>query len=199
MSNTGKFISITAIVVLLAVAIDLFLKYSKVKDRNLFLENDNHRLRKYLLERYDGPKTVVVSEIDMLIREFKSIGANKTVVSLVRAKELYSDGHQEEAIKKLVVIIENKLKGKLDEVKDSEYLSLSDKKKKFIGIKWLIDRAKTIKYFDDFEYSLAIAATQIRHGESHQEGFKEEEIKGEISFFGCVEIIRKFRPSLLIS
>jgi hypothetical protein len=95
----------------------------------------------------------------------------------------------------LIVIIENKLKSKFEKEEDSWFVSLSDKNKRFVNISKLFNRAKEIGFFDELHFSIATAAVNIRHGESHQEGFKDEKTRVQLSMLGTIEIIGNLVPT----
>lgn len=185
---------IVGFMVIIGGIIYLIFENLKLKKRVIVIEDDRLRIQRILLEKYsnDGSDEVVVKEIDVLI--FLYTGNKKVVANLKRAKELCLEGHREESVRKLVVAIENLLKDKLEMENDTWYQPLSDKKKKFVKLNDLFNRAKTIGLFNDLEHSLAISAAGIRNGESHQVGYEAEDSKNFIGIFGSIEIIKKLQP-----
>lgn len=185
---------IAGVLIVVGGIVYLIVQNVKLNKRVVFLEDDRLRIQRLLLEKYnhDGSTEAVVKEIDVLLTVYKS---NKRVIAnLTRAKELCVEGHREESVRKLVVTIENLLKDKLEETNDAWYLPLPEKKKKFVKLQELFNRAKAIGLFNDLEHSLAISAAGIRNGESHQVGYQAEDSKNFIGIFGSIEIIKKLQP-----
>lgn len=195
MNNFAKITLVVALVFIIGIALDQFIKKTKLEERNRYLENNNHRLRKLLLEKYGYEPSVVMNEIDHIIAEFERSGRAETVKSLQESQQLYRVGFKEQSIKQLMVIIENRLKEKLEAKKDSWFFEFKEKERRFLGLKALINRAKEIQLFNEFEYSVAVEAINVRNGVSHHEGFEQPEMKNEINFYGCVELLKKFVPN----
>jgi len=161
------------------------------------LESNHLRLQSFLFDKYgDSEKIkenhIVEGEISTLIKSYSD--HPETVHTLYRVRELYSQGNFEEAIRKLVVIIENKMKLKLERDKDSWYLGLSDNKKRYLKFDRLIKRAKDLEWFDDLQLSVLNSSINIRHRESHQEGFKSGPTQAQICVLGSIEIIGVIAP-----
>lgn len=199
MGEMNKATKITLIVtglIIIGGIIYLIVEFNKQKKRIAFLENDRLRLQKFLFDKYENSDDTVAKEINILISEYSNTNA-ETVKSLDRAKKLYTEGHKEESIRKLAVIIENKLKAKFENDKDEWFLEFKENKRKHIGLSALLERAKKLNLFNDLEYSLGISIAGIRNNESHKEGYFEEKNKSFIGIFGCIEIIKKLKQSSL--
>lgn len=196
MKKQEKIILIVNCVLIVGIIVYLVVRYRKSQEQILLLESENLRLQKIIFLKYqteDGKieKSVVEKEIEILISTFK-VYSPETVMNLKRAQQLFREGHGEEAVKKLVVVIENKLKEVLKN--DSWFSKLSEKRKKFVNISDLIKRAKEISIFDDVHSSVVHLAVDIRNGESHREGFKDLETKVQIGILGSIEAIKKLVP-----
>lgn len=194
MNQTLKTILIIFGTLMVVGVIYIIFKNHKLNKRLSLLESDRLRLQKFLFEKYGESQHVIYKEIDTLISENKGVNPN-TTKNLIRAKELCEEGYLEEGVRKLVVVIENQLKFKFELDKDEWFISLSDKKKRFVGLAVLINRALKVNIIDNLEHSLAMTAMDIRHGESHKEGFEDTESRNHLSILGSIEIIKKITPS----
>ena len=157
------------------------------------LEKDRLRLQKILFQKYGNSPAVVVNEISRLIEQYNGIHP-ETVINLSRARDLYLQGHGEEAVKKLVVIIENKLKLRFEQEEDSWFNSLSPSKKRYVKFDALFNRAKEISLFNELQFSIAQTAVTVRNGESHREGYQDEQKRIQICILGSIEIIGLLVP-----
>lgn len=186
----GLFITIIGLIIY------LLLKTKSQGERINELEKDRLRLQKFLFQKYGNSPTVAVSEINRLIEQYNDIHP-ETVMNLSRARDLYLQGYGEEAVKKLVVIIENKLKLKFEQEQDGWFNSLSPSKKRFVKFEALFNRAKEISLFNELQFSIAHTAVKVRNGESHHEGYQDEQKRIQICILGSIEIIDLLVPKTI--
>jgi hypothetical protein len=197
--NSKQKIALSVLIATVVGIILYLLLKTRSQDRRIAeLEDDNLRLQKILFEKYGHTPDIAIKEIDILIQQFQTTHP-ETVANLIRAKNLYLQGHGEEAVKKLVVILENKLKLKFESENDSWFTTLTERKKKFIKFDDLFKRAKEINLFNDLQLSIARTAVQIRNQESHQEAFQDERKRVHICFIGSLEIIGALFPPKVLT
>lgn len=195
--NTKQKVVVTSLFIsIIGIIFYLFYKTKLQGAKINELEQDRLRLQKFLFQKYGTSPEVVVNEINRQIEQFND-DHPETVINLSRARDLYIQGYGEESVKKLVVIIENKLKLKLEQENDGWFTSLSTKKRRFLKFDALLKRAKEIALFNDLQFSIAHSAVQVRHGESHQEGFKDEQKRIQMCILGSIEIIDLLIPKKL--
>lgn len=188
MNKNQKIITTIIIVLTIVGVIYIVVKFNNQDKRINELESDRLRLQKFLFSKYGTSADVVSSEIKRLKEQFKEYP--DTIINLERANTLYHEGHTEEAVRKLVVIIENKIKQKLEMETDSWFMSLNERNKKYATFDKLLNRAKQLDWINDLQYSIAFSSVNIRHGESHKEGFKDEKTLSHICMLGSIELIR---------
>ena len=198
MKRKDKIIKFGLILTVIGLLIYVLVKTKFLENRVKELEEEKLRLQKFLFQKYGDSPSVIVEEIDRLINQYETFHP-ETTKNLSRAKELYLEGHGEEAIKKLVVIIENKIKQKFEQENDFWYKSLPLNKKRFVKFDALFNRAKETELFNDLQYSIAKTAVSIRNRESHQEGFSDNPNRVQICILGSIEIINLLVPKELES
>lgn len=192
MNKNQKIVVVIVAITVVGLIIYLLVKTKNQEKKINALEYDQLRLQKFLIEKYGESQEVIENEINRLIDVYSQYP--ETVKSLSRAKELYNEGHIEEAIRKLVVVIENKLKLKLESEGDSWFIALSDRKRKFARFDELLKRARELNLFNELQLSIVQSSIQIRHGESHHEGFEDNGTKSQICMLGSIEVIGLLAP-----
>lgn len=197
MKNSEKVILIILGITIIGLLIVMYINIKKKSDEISELKSDQLRLQKFLFDKYGKSPSVIDKEIVNLINQYQN--HPETIENLKRASELYSEGHIEEAVRKLVVIIENKIKFKLEIHGDSWFTTLSESKKRYAKINELLEKARELGWINDLQLSIAYTAVNIRHGESHKEGYKDEKTRAQICMLGSIEIIGEIVPQIALT
>lgn len=198
MNTKQKIATFGLFITIIGLIFYLLIKSKSQGERIDELEQDRLRLQKFLFQKYGNSPAVVVREINRLIEQYNDIHP-ETVMNLSRAKDLYHQGYGEEAVKKLVVIIENKLKLKFEQEEDGWFNSLSAHKKQFVKFDALLNRAREISLFNELQFSIAHTAVKVRNAESHHEGYQDEQKRIQICILGSIEIIDLLVPRTLLT
>lgn len=177
------------IIAFISLGIVIYIQYElRKRDKQKLQE-----FEKKFIEKYGNGNKVVLMELKKLAISFSETNP-ETVSNINRALTLHSEGHNEEAIKKLAVIIENKMKSKLSNDRNNWFLALSDYKRKHLGISIMINQFRTLNYFNEQQTNILRLIANIRNGESHKEGFRSTKNNHLICLKGCIDIIWNFAP-----